>query len=318
MTPDNLLLHVVMYHYVRDLPRTRWPRIHALLVDDFRKQVAMLKDAYEMATLESALAFLEKRYRPERPLCLLTFDDALKEHYAEVTPILQDAGVQGVFMVQTSGPEGSVAAVHKNHFLLAAVEFDEYRRRFMARLESLACGRRAEPGDHQVRLVYRWDPLEVARFRYILNFMVPEPIRQQILGELFDEYLGSERAFAGHLYIDWAEAREMQGAGMVIGGHSHGHAALPGLADEEKRADLEQSAALLRQHLRHQESWPFSYPYGAVDDGTVAILRELGFACAFTTAVETNEAGADPFRIGRVDPKDIHESLGLQPCTSSC
>jgi peptidoglycan/xylan/chitin deacetylase (PgdA/CDA1 family) len=316
-TPDHLSLHVVMYHYVRDLPRTRWPRIHGLLLDDFRRQVAMLSDVYEMATLESALEFLENRYRPSRALCLLTFDDGLKEHYAEVTPILLEAGIQGVFMVHTSGPEGTVAAVHKNHFLLAAVEFDQYRRRFIDRLESLTGARCADPDDAQVRRLYRWDSLEVARFKYLSNFIVAEPVRQQILNELFQEYIGSERAFARHLYVEWDEARDMQSAGMVIGGHSHGHAALPALADEEKRADLTRSAELLRHNLYDQAAWPFSYPYGAVDDATVTILRELGFACAFTTRVETNEAGADPFRIGRMDPKDVvRQARGLHPCTS--
>jgi peptidoglycan/xylan/chitin deacetylase (PgdA/CDA1 family) len=315
--PDDLSLHVVMYHYVRDLARTRWPKIHALPLEDFRRQVSMLTDVYEMATLESALAFLEGRYRPSRSLCLLTFDDGLKEHYAEVTPILHDSGVQGVFMVQTSGPEGRVAAVHKNHFLLASLEFAEYQTRFNARLESLTDGLRVYLDDDQVRRVYRWDPLEIARFKYLANFIVAEPIRRQILDELFDEYLGSEGAFARDLYIDWGEARAMQAAGMVIGGHSHDHASLPALANEAKRVDLTRSAGLLREYLAPQPAWPFSYPYGAVDDGTVTILRELGFACAFTTAVGSNGAGADAFRIGRLDPKDVARgSQVLHPCTS--
>jgi peptidoglycan/xylan/chitin deacetylase (PgdA/CDA1 family) len=310
-------LHVVMYHYVRDLSRTRWPKLHAVLLDDFRRQVSALSDGYEMATLESALAFLDGRYRPRRSLCLLTFDDGLKEHCAAVTPILHDAGVHGIFMVQTSGPEGKVAAVHKNHFLLAAVDFEEYRARFLARLESLCHGPRAAFDNHDVRRAYRWDSLEIAQFKYLVNFIVAEPVRQQILDELFDEYLGSERPFAVHLYINWAEARDMQSAGMVIGGHSHDHASLPALADEAKRADLTRSVALLRDHLNPQPAWPFSYPYGAVDDTTVAILRELGFACAFTTALGTNATGADPFRIGRMDPKDVaRPSSVLQPCTS--
>jgi peptidoglycan/xylan/chitin deacetylase (PgdA/CDA1 family) len=310
-------LHVVMYHYVRDLPRTRWPRIHAVLLDDFRRQISVLSDAYEMATLESALAFLDGRYRPRRSLCLLTFDDGLKEHYATVTPILHDAGVQGVFMVQTSGPEGKVAAVHKNHFLLAAVDFEEYRARFLARLESLWHGPRADVDNHDVRRAYRWDSLEIARFKYLVNFIVAEPVRQQILDELFDEYLGSERPFAGHLYVNWEEAREMQSAGMVIGGHSHDHASLPALTDDAKRADLTRSTALLRDNLDPQPAWPFSYPYGAVDDATVTILRELEFACAFTTAFGTNAARADPFHIGRMDPKDVaRPSQVLHPCTS--
>src|SRR5918911_2667335 len=124
-------LNVVMYHYVRDLPRTRFPRIKGLLTDDFRLQVAWLSERHEMATLESALAFLTGEFRPARDLCLLTFDDGLKDHYTDVLPFLSERRIQGLFFVITSCLEGRVASVHKNHFLMAALEFDQYREAFL-------------------------------------------------------------------------------------------------------------------------------------------------------------------------------------------
>ena len=96
------LLQVIMYHYVRDLPNTRFPRIKAMLTDDFRAQVAQLKARYEMATLESALDFLGGTYRPARDLCLLTFDDGLRDHYTDVLPILAEEQIQGLFFIITS------------------------------------------------------------------------------------------------------------------------------------------------------------------------------------------------------------------------
>ncbi len=56
------LLHVATYHYVRDLPRTRFPQIKGMLLDDFREQVKALPNVFEMATLESAVAFLTGKY----------------------------------------------------------------------------------------------------------------------------------------------------------------------------------------------------------------------------------------------------------------
>src|SRR5262245_10648640 len=114
----NPVLHVVMYHYVRDLPNTSFPRIKGMLPSDFRRQLTALQGQYEMATLESALDFLQGTYRPSCDLCLLTFDDGLKEHYTEVAPMLLDHGVQGIFFVITAGlEEHRVASVHMNHFL---------------------------------------------------------------------------------------------------------------------------------------------------------------------------------------------------------
>src|SRR5215470_5585259 len=95
------VLRVVMYHYVRDLPRTQFPRLKGILIDDFRQQVDELSSKYEMASVESALDFMTGEYRPRRDLCLLTFDDGLKEHYAYVTPILAETGIQGLFFLIT-------------------------------------------------------------------------------------------------------------------------------------------------------------------------------------------------------------------------
>ena len=52
-----------------------------------------------MATLESPRLSCNGAYRPARDLCLLTFDDGLKEHYRDVTPLLAECRVQGLFFV---------------------------------------------------------------------------------------------------------------------------------------------------------------------------------------------------------------------------
>ena len=103
-------LHIVVYHYVRDLPRSPFPRIKGMLLEDFEKQVASLDGRFEMATLESALAYLSGTYTPRRDLCLMTFDDGLREHFAEVTPILARRHIQGIFFVITSCAGGRAPA----------------------------------------------------------------------------------------------------------------------------------------------------------------------------------------------------------------
>ena len=60
------VLRVVMYHYVRDLPRTQFPRLKGMLTEDFRHQVNELSSIYEMASIESALDFMTGEYRPRR------------------------------------------------------------------------------------------------------------------------------------------------------------------------------------------------------------------------------------------------------------
>jgi len=298
------MLHVVMYHYVRDLPRTRFPKIKGMLLDDFRTQVRELASQFEMATLESALAYLEGRYSPGRDLCLLTFDDGTAEHYREVTPILAAAGIEGQFFLITECvDEHKVAPVHMNHFLMAALDFSEYRRELTGRM-----GVTDETVDMAAaRRTYGWDTPEVARFKYLFNFVADPARRDAAVAGLFEEKIAPQAEFSRELYVSWEDARAMQSAGQVIGGHTHRHRPLAALGAEELKFDLECCRRLLVEHLRPQPLWPFCYPYGkraSFSDAAVAELKRLGFACSFSTEPGANRPGADLFAIRRVDCKD--------------
>jgi peptidoglycan/xylan/chitin deacetylase (PgdA/CDA1 family) len=310
----NPHLAVVVYHYVRDLPRTRFPRLKGLLTDAFQDQVNDILERFEPATLESALEFLKGRYRPKRNLCLFTFDDGLKEHYTDVLPILRTRGIQGTFFVTTSCLNGSVAAVHKNHFLMAALGFDAYREAFVSYLARHAPAVSLEMDDALAAQTYRWDSPPVAGFKYFFNFKLEPTIRGQALDALFATHLGDEQAFASDLYLSWEEARELQIAGMIVGGHSHTHPALPNLVPNDQRSELATCAQQLRRGLYSQSCWPFSYPYGAFNQLTAGIVREMDFGCSFTVEVGSNPAGQDPFQIHRFDTNDVPAYLGQSPC----
>jgi peptidoglycan/xylan/chitin deacetylase (PgdA/CDA1 family) len=307
MTPA---LYAVMYHYVRDLPNTAFPKIKGMQLSHFREQLGALQQCYEMATLESALCFLEGSYVPCRDMCLLTFDDGLKEHYTEVTPLLAERGIRGLFFVITSCFDGShIAPVHMNHFLMAALNFEEYGQAFSKRLEEL-CGSSA-PIDVDPALAqktYRWDRPEVASFKYLLNFVLDNNMRDRVLNDLFEEKIDRQESFASTLYLSSNDAKDMQSAGMVIGGHSHQHKPLSSLSDQELRSDLFTCRDILAAKLHSQPLWPFCYPYGkrdSFDSRAIGLLKELGFVCSFSTEVGTSAPGMDVYALRRHDCKDI-------------
>jgi len=140
-------------------------------------------------------------------------------------------------------------------------------------------------------------------------------LRDRILDDLFAEYLGDEKTFARELYLSWDEAREMQTSGMVMGGHSHSHVALTTMDSDRQRADLQTCTGMLREQLKPQAAWPFSYPYGKTNSfnaSTIKTIKELGFDCAFATEVGDNQVGQDLFSIRRVDTKDIPGDGSIQ------
>jgi peptidoglycan/xylan/chitin deacetylase (PgdA/CDA1 family) len=309
-------LQVATYHYVRELPRTRFPRIKGMLLDDFRSQAKALPDFYEMATLESAMAFLAGKYTPRRDLCLMTFDDGLREHYADVTPILAEEQIQGLFfLISGCLEDGIVAPVHMNHFLTAHLGFDEYRAAFEKTVQELGhADKLAMQTDPSVfQWTYPLDTPEVARFKYLFNFALQPEIRDQAVKTLFERHLGDQKAFGEELYLNWSEAREMQRAGMLIGGHTHEHRPLATLRYPQLFRDLTKNWELIQKNLDPQLLWPFSYPYGKADSfnrNTVEILRQLGYCCSLCTEPGNNLPGIDLFAIRRVDCKDILANMG--------
>jgi peptidoglycan/xylan/chitin deacetylase (PgdA/CDA1 family) len=297
-----------MYHYIRNLPATKYPRLKGMLLDDFNAQIKVLAQKYEMATLESAMEFIAGTYRPSRSLCLLTFDDGFKEHYQDVAPLLAEQKIQGIFFLITNCiEERKVASVHMNHFLMASLELPIYRQElteYMHLSGEDEILRRVDP--QKAARTYPWDSFEVAVFKYFFNFVVSLKERDRAIKRIFERHLGSEANFSGELYVSWKEAREMQSMGMIIGGHSHRHEPLSSLRKLELRLDLERCRCLLDKHLLSQPDWPFSYPYGKCDSFTERTMEELkllSFDCSFSTEAGSNLPNCNPFSLRRIDCK---------------
>lgn len=302
---DARQLAVVVYHYVLDAHRDRFPRLNGVTADELRHQVQLLSDRYEIATLESALAFIAGAYQPPRSLCLLTFDDGLREHFEIVAPALAERGIEGQFFVTTACMNGHVASVHMNHCLMASVDFASYRRELLARVAALAPEVSFDVDTAAAARAYPWDTPDVAAFKYMLNYCLPLDIQGRALTDTCASMIGDQASLARELYFSWSDAREMQRQGMVIGGHTDRHPPLSLVPHEVQRREIAQCASALRANLHDQQRWPFSYPFGYGDEGTARLVREYGFDCAFALDGGANLPPADAYRIRRIDTKDL-------------
>lgn len=315
MAAPERKLHVIMYHYVRDLGASRYPKIKGMELHEFRDQIAWLSANYELTSLEVALEFLAGNYTASKDICLLTFDDGLKEHHSEVLPILTKYKIQGLFGVITSCVEDKIVApVHMNHFLMAKLEFETYRNAFMRLLNDSAGGVSAVHSvDSAVaQASYPLDTLEVAKFKFLFNFALDTAVRDRITSKLFEVYIGDQSDFAEELYMNWSEIRELQQAGMLVAGHTHQHRPLSKLNSDELDMDLRLSRKLLDANLERQTLWPFSYPYGkrnSYSAEAMGLLKQLGFACAFNTENGFNQPSSPIFELQRIDCKDAIQQL---------
>lgn len=101
----NRKVVIVMYHYVRDLSRSRFPAIKGLSLDRFRRQLDHIQSHYTPVSIENLLDALqsEEAELPPNPI-LLTFDDGYNDHFSNVFPLLDERGIQGCFPSGSGDP----------------------------------------------------------------------------------------------------------------------------------------------------------------------------------------------------------------------
>lgn len=306
----RLSLIVGMYHYVRAASGPEPSVLHFEDADAFERQVARWAREGRVATFEEALLALSSP--PEHdgpPRILLTFDDGLAEHYAVVSRILTRHGAVGAFFLPTAAiEERQMVDAHRTHLLMAALGPTRYREVARDALRTIAPESLRDVDAEAVARTYRWDDAETASFKYLVNYVLAAEARESLSRALFREHLGDERACAERLYLTWEQAESMQSSGMLIGGHSHTHPVLSSLDAENQRREISTCAELLSARLGRRPR-AFAYPFGkqsTFDDDTIAALREHGFCAGFTTE-RTAPATFSPFRIARVDAKDLRE-----------
>ena len=64
-----------------------------------------------------------------------------------------------------------------NHFLMAALDFDTYRRELMNRLADDSAAAASSVKPDLARKTYPWDTPEVAVFKYFFNFALDPTVR---------------------------------------------------------------------------------------------------------------------------------------------
>jgi len=110
------------------------------------------------------------------------------------------------------------------------------------------------------------------------------------------EFGASERS------LGWDELAKVAEAGVVLGSHAMTHRSLAALDEVEVREELSRSREWIEARVgRRVEA--FAYPFGTwadFDATTTRLLRECGYAIAFTSQHGAIRAGQDPLVLPRI------------------
>jgi peptidoglycan/xylan/chitin deacetylase (PgdA/CDA1 family) len=305
-------LTIVMYHYVRDLARCRYPRLKALTIEAFEGQLDYLARHYQVVSVRDVVAAAHGA-RPLPPgACLLTFDDAFADHFSVVLPRLRARGFSaGFYPPAVAVEERRVLDTHKVHVILAAAsDHTKVARRIQELIEEQRCVwdlPAAEMLYQELAQPSRFDTAEVIFIKRSLQRALPAPLRAAITQRLFDEYAGADEAtVAAELYMTRDQLRAMVDEGMDVGGHGAEHVWLGGLPTSEQASEIERTRTFLASvHGRPVENWVMCYPFGSYDATTLELLRGAGCALGLTTRVDVAKDLAAPLELPRLDTNDL-------------
>lgn len=259
---------------------------------EFERQVRYLSRRYVIVDMDAIEGYLQgQRQLPPNTLAF-TFDDGYFDNLA-ASRILARYGANATFYLTTGRLEGQrrMWPVEVRMRVVAAAS---------PRIELRWEGQRLEfpLRDAAEREV------SISRFNsWIKKRTVAE--RERFLAYLagalpLDESGGNGRPA---IMLDWRQARAMQDAGMLIGGHTRTHANLVHATDDEALQEIRGCHEALQRELgsarRH-----LAYPNGGadrhVDERAKRLVREAGFGTAVTSLRGLVGPDSDPFELGRI------------------
>jgi peptidoglycan/xylan/chitin deacetylase (PgdA/CDA1 family) len=279
-------LLILIYHRVLSGPDPL--RSRTVRASDFASQMDLVASCFNVLPLSEALARLESRSLPSRALSV-TFDDGYADNLTVATPIMRERGIRPTVFVATGYLDGGLMF---NDAITEAVR---------------AAPEQLDLGDLGFGLLELPD---VAARRATIRRLVgelkyrPADERGEMAGEIF------RRAGATHpreMMLTSGQVRALRDAGVEIGAHTATHPILTRLSPEAAREDIARSRHVL-EGLLGEPVRLFAYPNGRpvedYDARHVAMVRDLGFSAALSTAWGAAHAGCDRFQVPRVAPWD--------------
>lgn len=229
---------------------------------------------------------------PERTgVCAITFDDGLRSVWTVAHPLLGAWRIPYTVFVCTDVLVGGPVPW------------------FLRALRLIACVG-PEP------LVNAWD---LPRHQMKLGSDVVEALKPIPLPALLDGLAALEDDFRlrppdpRDLFLTVEEVRALSQSGADVGSHTHRHAILSRLNDQEQQAEIEESVEIVEQ-VTGRKPTQFAYPNGRpedFDERAVKVLRETGIAVAVTTTQRYLGAAEDILKLPRIGVTDGESALHM-------
>lgn len=260
---------IVNHHRVGDASKSRFDRgVFSATEEELDGQIKYFKKHLNLVFGEELEELVSGRTKLRGMHVALTFDDGYLDNYT------------GAFAVLRANETGAAFFLVPEYVGSAAVPWwDEIAYLVRnTRKEALTLTR---SGVFHVLLGVDREPAIRSVLRH---YKRPGDTRGGELLEELREQCECAEPTPSRRFLDWEEAREMKGAGMVIGSHTQTHRILGQLSPEQQRWELEQSKRVIEERIGSSVS-ALAYPVGtrgAFDGTTEEIARSLGYTMCFS------------------------------------
>ena len=303
-------LTIVMYHYIRPIIGSEFPGIKGLEIEGFKRQLDFLENNYSIVSSEQVIDKIIKNKKLPPKACWLTFDDGYKDHYQYVLPELIKRNLSGAFFPpRVAIKDNKVLDVHSIHHILSC---SEDINKLVTDLNDLSL--QFGMTNEQIHAYYkkygvanRFDNADTIFVKRMLQHVLPEHIRNEITAILFEKIVGiPEAKFSSKLYMNIDEVRKLVSSGMYVGSHGSMHYWLDRISSQNQKVDISSSVEFLEEVGAPTSNWIMCYPYGAYNDTTLSLLKEMGASIGITTDFRKANLKIDnPLTLPRLDTNDF-------------
>ncbi len=256
--------------------------------DEFDRQVSFLKKQFDVVRISD----LNELDRHRQRAVMITFDDGYRDNYEAALPVLQRHNVSATFFL-TSGflDEGRISWWDEIAWM---VHTARQKWLFPTKLipELLSLSHPVERENTINRLLMAYKTLPTEKTEEFLNDLAARTGAGRAPSEITKD-----------LWMSWEMVREMDKAGMDIGGHTVTHPVLARCTYLQQQEEILASKTRIESMIGHPIT-AFSYPVGQPDSftgKTCDLLREAGYQWAFSFSGGYSQLGkADPLNVPRV------------------
>lgn len=306
----------ICYHYIRPEKKLdNFPRIIGHEISVFEDHLTMLKQNYDLISLDESLEYLKgNQIFKKKYGALLTFDDGLSDHY-EAAKILKENEIKGIFfipscIVEDNKPANPIII----HYGLAMFGIERFLDEYKIILESNNIVDKQYVIKFEKGVDNVWDVINRIKEMFIYNFDIFTA--RKILLQIFDQLILSEYPDAMKImHLTKEKIKKILDMGHSIGTHSHTHVSVGG--SNLSKHDFNKEVILPKKILEKEfgtKIIAMSYPFGEKQDclSTAKLIENThDFQLAFTISGILNTLTTPPLELGRYQPTSSDDAKKL-------